>query len=118
MSNIQQKIDELIIITTEIQKRNKDLQKLRIRKRNLEKEIYLYTSSNNLPGVKHNGRAILVEEKSSHARKKKSEQQQASISILQKYGINNPEIVLNELLTARQGEEISIPKVKVKAIKR
>ena len=60
---------------------------------------------------------ILVEEKSSHARKKKSEQQQASISILQKYGIDNPEYVLNELLSARQGEEISIPKVKVKPIK-
>jgi len=80
----------------------------------VEIQIIDYLVHKNLPGIKYNGLAIMVENKSKRGRKKASDAKEDSIRILQESGIHhNTEKVLDRLLEARRGDTTEKKKLKI-----
>tara|TARA_Y100000389_G_C17436188_1_gene505693 strand:- start:352 stop:699 length:348 start_codon:yes stop_codon:yes gene_type:complete len=107
-------VNELSQIKTEIKRLNDRKKKLQKLAKEVEKKIITFLDSKNQPGVKYQGTAVLVESKNKIKTKKTKEREQDSISVLEKYGINNPKEVLGELLQARKGEKVETKKLKFK----
>ena len=115
--SIQGQVNELNSIKNELKSiriRNIYL-KLQIKK--IEDEIGHYLESKDQPGLKYKGVAIIKEVKTKHKQKKKSEQILDCIQVLEKYGINNPETVLDELTYAKKGSPTEHTKLKYKKYK-
>ena len=118
MSAIQAELNELRGIQHEIKTKSTDLKRLRNRKKELEKNIAAYIKAKDLPGVKHHGTAVLLEETTTKAPKAKKDREKDAVRVLEQYGVqNSPERILKEILKARQGEEITIDKIKMKKYK-
>tara|TARA_B110000211_G_C13998919_1_gene517517 strand:+ start:396 stop:752 length:357 start_codon:yes stop_codon:yes gene_type:complete len=110
---------------TELKEINKEIKRLNDRKRILnkrvkvvEQKIIKFLESKEQPGVKYQGTAVLLESKNSTKTKKTKDRENDSISVLQKYGISNPEKVLKELLSVRKGEIIEKKKIRIKDLKK
>lgn len=104
-------------IKRDITYHNAQLKKFRTKKKALEKKIVAYLKANNLPGVKYHGTAFLLEEKTQKVPKSKSERNEEAMNVLKQHGIRDTETVLEELLRARQGEEVIVDKIKVQKYK-
>ena len=116
--SIQTQVSELKAIEQDIKLTSQELKKLRLRKKELEKHISAYIKAKELPGVKHHGTVVLLEEKPAKAPKTKVEEQRDALRVLEQYGIHDsPEKVLEEILKARQGESIVVDKLKMKTYK-
>lgn len=111
--SIQPQVNELAGIKTELKVINAKAKKLRARKKDLETEIAKYIKAKDLPGVKHHGTEIRVEEKISRAGKSNKQRDLDAMNVLENYGIRHPERVLQELMEARKGEEVQIDKLKM-----
>jgi hypothetical protein len=116
--SIQPQVNELNGIKAELKGLNARARKLRARKKQLEAEIAAYIKSKELPGVKHRGTEIRVEEKTKRAGKSNKQRDIDAMDVLERYGIRHPDRVLQELMEARKGEEIPIDKLKVKQPKK
>lgn len=117
--SISADLSELRGIEHDIKRMNGELKKLRKRKKDLETNIAAYIKSKDLPGVKHHGTAVLLEEKVKKASKSNKDRDRDAMNVLQQYGIQeSPEKVLKEILKARQGEDVIIDKIKMKKYKR
>ena len=117
MSNIQADLRELGNLERELKNINQKAKALRKRKELINARIVGYCRANDLPGIKHQGIAIRLEEKTSRSRKKKKEKEYDQLSVLKSYGIHNPEVVLQEIMDAGKGEEIAVDKLKIKKYK-
>lgn len=116
--SIQAELSELKGIQHEIKNKTADLKRLRNRKNELEKHIAAYIKAKDLPGVKHHGTAVLLEEKTAKAPKAKKDREKDAIEVLEQYGIQkSPDRILKEILKARQGEDITVEKIKMKKVK-
>jgi hypothetical protein len=113
--SLQTSIKELDDIKVELKRLNSKRSTLLRRKNELETLISKYIKDQNLPGLKYNGVAIIVEEKVAYNRKPVKESEDDSIKLLQQYGIHSPRRVLSELAEMRRGDETV--KEKVKTIK-
>lgn len=109
--SIKSYVEELGAIKEELKKMTKARKVLTLRTKELEKNIAVYLKSKDQPGVKHEGNAIILEEKENRAPKKTGEKDSDASEILKKYGIQEPLKVLNEILEARKGEKILTEKV-------
>ena len=116
--SIQPQVNELNGIKAELKVLNARAKKLRERKKYLESEITAYIKSKELPGVKHQGAEIRIEEKTTRAGKSNKQRDIDAMNVLERYGIRHPDRVLQELMEARKGEEIPIDKLKVKPPKK
>jgi hypothetical protein len=116
--SIQPQVNELNGIKAELKTLNARAKKLRARKKHLEAEIAAYIKSKDLPGVKHRGAEIRVEEKTKRAGKSNQQRDKDAMDVLAQYGIRHPDRVLQELMEARKGEEIPIDKLKMKLPKK
>lgn len=115
--SIKSNVQELESIQQELKKLAKKRKELNNRKNELEKSITNYLKEKDQPGVKHQGKAIVLEEKEQRASKKTKEKDIDSSEILKKYGISDPMKVLNEILDARKGEKIIKEKLIISKIK-
>lgn len=104
--SIKNDVYELESIRNEIKVLNIKRKKLKEKEKQVEIRISEYLKSKEQPGVKYQGTAILLEEKEKPLPKKAKERDMDSISVLEKYGIENPDKVLKELLNARKGDKI------------
>ena len=105
----------------ELESLRNELKRLNLQRKNLlkntkivEKRIFDYLKSKDQCGLKHQGTAILLEEKEVRKVKKKKDINTTAISILEKYGIKNPEKALNEIIESRKLDPVKKEKLVVK----
>lgn len=106
MESISELMQDLIDLTAEIKVRNKEVKTLREKKKETEAKIMLYLREHEQPGVQLNNIVVIKNEKEKRERKKKKEKLEDGSSVLKKYGINNPEQVLEELIESMKGNKI------------
>ena len=116
--SIQGQVNELNAIKTELKALRTRSSLLRTRAKNIENEIEEYLASKDQPGLKYKGTAIIREVKTIHKIKKKIDQKSDCIEVLEKYGIDNPEKVLEELNNAKKGSPTEHKKLKFKKFKK
>jgi predicted RNase H-like nuclease (RuvC/YqgF family) len=115
--SIQGKVNELKSIQNELTSIRKQTSGLRQRAKQLEQEIKDYLDAKDQPGLKYKGLAIIRETKPKHKTKKKADQKSDAIYVLEQHGIDDPEKVLEEILTARKGSPTEQTKLKFKKYK-
>jgi ABC-type dipeptide/oligopeptide/nickel transport system ATPase component len=115
--SIQSDITELNKVNQEIKRLSIEVRKLRKQAKDIELRIVDFLKEKDQPGVKYQGKAIILENKEKYLKKKKNEQETDAIEVLSKFNIPNPEDVLKEILNARKGNLTEIPKLKIKKIK-
>ncbi len=115
--SIQGKVNELKSIQNELTTLRKRSAGLRQRGKQIEKEIKDYLDAKDQPGLKYKGIAIVKETKAKHKPKKKADQKADAIYVLEQNGIEDPEKVLEEILTARKGSPTEQTKLKFKKYK-
>ncbi len=114
--NITSQVNELQSLEKEISNLSKRLKKLKTRKKEIEENVAEYLRETNKPGIKYKGRAILLKEVDKRTRMKKKEREEEGKNILEQYGIDNPDEVLNELMEAMKGPKSSNYKLQIKKI--
>jgi len=115
--SIVESVNELEQLSQEIKLVSKQLRALRLRSKKVSADIQTFLREKEQPGVKYQGKAYILEERSKNLYKKKDEIQSDSLEVLRQAGIDNPEGVLDRLLKARKGEETKAFKVKIKKVK-
>jgi hypothetical protein len=115
--SIKAYITELEALQKEKTALNAKKAQLNKRYRELVSLIDKYFQSKNQPGAKFNNCAVIVEHKTTHKNISEKIRDSKAQEVLQKYGITDPEAVLEELLKARKGEAIVKPKLKIKKFK-
>jgi predicted Zn-dependent protease len=115
--SVQSDVETLKNIQARIKILSVEMKKLRQEEKNSMERIQEFLKHKDLPGVKHQGVAIKIEEKEARERKKPKEQVMDAIAVLKKYNIDNPEKVLEELTEAKKGEPIIKEKLKLQKIK-
>lgn len=111
--SIRADVTELQSIQAEINSLNKRRRILREKEKEVQARIKMFLEAKNQPGLKHQGTAIKLEEKETRISKKNKDRDSDACSVLEKYGISNPDKVLAELLEARRGEKVLEKKLKL-----
>ena len=114
--SVQNDVNELNKLNQEIKRLSKEIKLLRKQAKEAEARIVEFLRVKETPGVKFQGKAIILESKEKHNKKKKIEQEIDAIEVLSKYGVNNPDEVLKEVLNARKGSATEIHKLKIKTL--
>jgi hypothetical protein len=117
MSSIQSYVSELKNLNIELKRVNKNAFDIRKKIKEVEKNIIEYLREKEQPGVKYQDMAIIVENKTKRANKKKKDIEEDSIRILEENGIRDPKNVLDKILDARKGDEVENKKIKIKKLK-
>jgi hypothetical protein len=107
-------VNELNNLTQEIKRLSRELKLLRKKAKEAEARIVDYLKVKETPGVKFQGKALILQNKESHTKKKKIEQEMDALQVLSKYNIDNPQEVLKEILQARKGNATEVQKIKIK----
>lgn len=115
--SIQGDITELNNVNNEIKRLSLELKKLRNQSKNIELRIVNFLKEKEQPGVKYQGKAIILESKEKYVKKKKNEQETDALEVISRFNIPEPEKVLKEILDARKGDVTEISKLKIKKIK-
>lgn len=115
--SIQGKVNEVNSIQTELKALRTRSSTLRKRLKQIEQEIDEYLNMKDQPGLKYKGIAIIRETNTKRRIKKKDEQRSDTIYVLEKYGVENPEKLFDEIMEARQGSPTERSKIKFKKIK-
>jgi hypothetical protein len=115
--SIQGDIKELKGINLEIKSLSTRLKILRKEAKKVDENIRVYMHSKEVPGVKHRGEAIILEETKKRVHKPSKQRDLDAIDVLYKYGVHNPEKIFEELMEARKGEQIVSEKIKMKKYK-
>lgn len=115
--SIKSDVLELEAIKAEIKNLNERKKKLKEKEKLVESKIRDFLKAKEQPGVKHQGTAIILEEKERPGPKKPKERDNDAMTVLQKYGIKDTQKVLKELMEARKGETILQQSLKIKKYK-
>ena len=97
-------ISEVGKIDEEIKRLNAQKRKLHARKKDLEKRILAFLEKNEQAGVKYRGTAVIAKDRVRRGRRKKKDQEKDGSAVLKKYGINNSDKIVRELLEAIKGQ--------------
>ena len=117
MSSIQSSVQELKEINTEIKRLTKTASELRKRATYIEKNIISFLNEQELPGVKDNRTAVIIENKKKTVTRNKKNIEQQTLKILEENGIQNPKQILEEITKVRKGEQVELQKVKMQEIR-
>lgn len=107
-------LEELRNVAAEIYKLSQQLKELRLRKKELEKDVIEYLESKEKPAVKYQGIVFQVAPKVSRGRKKKDEALIDCVKVLQAYGVNDPKKALEEIKEAMKGQPSEVSTLKMK----
>jgi len=85
----------------------------------IEDKISKYLDMKNIPGLKFSGWALLRERKETRETRKKKEQEDEAISVLERHkdGIEDPKEVLKEILESKKGDHVIRQKIILKKYK-
>jgi hypothetical protein len=112
--SIKADIQELQAIRAELKILNIKSKKLRVQEKTVEGRISEYLRIKEHPGLKHQGTAIVLQEKETRASKKTKDRDSDTLEVLQKYGVSDPEKALEEIMEARKGEKVLAHKLQIK----
>jgi hypothetical protein len=116
--SIKADYNELKGINHEISVLSKRAKELRKKKVELEERIAEYLKINQLPGIKNQNEAIMLKQAKKFEGKSNKAKDADTLSVLQKYGIENPEAVMEELKMCKRGDETIVEKIKIEKIKK
>ena len=116
--SIKADVSELEAIRAELKTLNERRRRLKQKENDVEKRISDYLKAKDQPGVKHNGTAIILEEKERPLHKHPKERDADAIQVLENYGIQDADKVLKELMEARKGERQVKQKLKIQKLKK
>jgi hypothetical protein len=115
--SIKADVIELESIRSEIKLLNIRRKKLKQAEKIVEERISQYLKAKEQPGLKHQGTAVILEEKEMPGPKKNKDRDNDAISVLKKYGIQDSEKILKEILDARKGTGVLKQKLKIQKYK-
>lgn len=115
--SIKADVTELEAIRGEIKILNERKKKLKEKEKAVEARIAEYLRAKDQPGVKHHGTAIILEEKERPGPKKPKERDADAMTVLEKYGIQDTQKVLKEIMEARKGDSVVKESLKIKKYK-
>jgi len=102
--SIKSKLKELENLNKEIKRLNDSKKKLNVRKKEIEEFILKYLEKNKQEAIKYKGTLIRTKEKTLRPRKKEIDKKNDCEKILEKYGISNGTMILEELKDAMKGD--------------
>jgi uncharacterized protein (DUF3084 family) len=116
MSQMRGYMSELSSISEELKRLNAHRRKLLARKKQLEAKVLEVLDKQKQSGVKYKGQQWQTTERNIRGRKKLVEQKQDGLAVLQKYGVRNGELILEEVMKAMKNE--AVPQKRLKAPKK
>ena len=114
--SIAHDVEEFKTLKTEIARLSGQTRFLRNKLKDVEARIIDFLREKQQPGVKYQGTAVVMEQKPRRAPKKAKARESDALDVLTHYGISEPKTVLEEVLRARQGNEIESRRIKVKKL--
>ena len=84
---------------------------------NWKKDISVYLHEKNEPGLKYNGKAIIIENKEKRNQKSKKDKKTDVVSLLEELGVNEADIVYDKILDVQKKAPFSERKIKLKKLK-
>jgi hypothetical protein len=102
--SIQRDLDELNSLNIEINRLYQTIRDYRKQKKIIEDRIINFLKHQESQGVRYQDQAVLLESKDVRSKKKKSEKIDDIATVLQKYGIQKSEKLLNDILEAQRGQ--------------
>lgn len=115
--SIKADVQELEILRSEIKMLKRRIKTLRDKEKAAEKRIASFLKSREQPGVKFQGTAIILQEKTKSLHKKPKDKDADTILVLERLGISNPQEALKEIIAARKGDTVQSEKLKVQKYK-
>ena len=112
-----QAISELKSIKQEIKNLNSRGKQLRSRKKELEEQILTFLQAEGQSGVKYRGMAIVAEDTTRRKKKPDNIRTSDGLSVMRKWGLNEDEGFLKELLEAVRGEPEPTQRLSISQIK-
>jgi hypothetical protein len=116
--SIQGKVNELNSIKTELKNLRDRGSVLRKKAKDIEEDIEKYLDMKDQPGLKYKGTAIIREMTMKRLMKKKADARTDAIYVLEKYGVEDPSKVFDEVMDARKGDPTEKSKLKFKKYKK
>ena len=114
---IKSQIDELEKIQIEIKRNNASNKVLRNRAKEIEQNISSYLEEKDEPGLKYNGKAIVVENKERRLQKSKKDRKSNVVTLLEDLGIDEADNVYDKILDVQKKSPVSERKIKLKKLK-
>lgn len=115
--SIRADVQELQAIRAELHSLAQKRKKLKEQEEKVTERIQEYIKAKELPGVKFQGTAVVMEEKEKHGNKPNKERDADAKNVLEQYGVKDSDKVLKEILEARKGDKQPVTKLKLKRIK-
>ena len=115
--SIKSYVTELEAVRSELKALNDKRRKMKTREKALMENVANFLKAHNQAGVKHQGVAVILEEKEKHEPKKNKDRDVDAMEVLKKYGIQDTERALKEIMEARKGSLILQESLKFKKIK-
>jgi len=116
--SIKEYINELTSLQKEIKHNNARNRELKTRVKNIEAHITDYLQIKDQTGLKYNGQAILLESKPKYTIKPPKEKKDDVKTFLTNLGVNDIDVVYEQLLDAQRGGLIDQQKLKFKKLLR
>ena len=112
-------VNELEQVNNELKRYLNLMKPLKQRKVELQNQIAEYLKSKDQIGLKHEDKAIIIEQKEIYAKKSKQDKESDVKKLLEKYNIKDSEKFFNDLNDAKRGEFQELKdKVIVKKVKK
>ena len=115
-SLVKADIIELDQLNTELKRLTSSCRDLRARAKMIEDRIIEYLKTNNQPGIRYNGTAILLENNSRRIRKTKTQKEEHLLEILQNHGISDPQPLVEKLCEAHKGNKIECDRIRFRKL--
>jgi hypothetical protein len=116
MASIQNNVQELKDINTEIKRLQIESKRLKKRAQDIEKNILSYLNEKEQPGLKYQNTAIIIENKAKRVGRSKKDNDSNAIKILEENGVYNAREILNKIKESGKGEQIQMQKVKLQTL--
>jgi seryl-tRNA synthetase len=111
--SIQADLDELSNIDYEIKRLKATLQSMKQQRDTVEQRVIQFLKSQEQPGVRYQGKAVLLDVKKRTHRKKKLEKEADMASVLKDYGVRDAEHALRAILNVQRGNAVEADTIKI-----
>lgn len=112
MASIKKDIVEFQDISIEIKRLLQETKRLRGLKNECEARIIEFLENNDQPGIRHKDLSFVIETKEKRKPRKKREKINNGSEYLSRFGVQNPEQVLDGLFGVMRGSPERAPKLK------
>jgi hypothetical protein len=118
MAHIRRNIDEMETLKLKIKQNNANLKRindpLRQRLKTLENEVQNYIKENNLPGVRYNGKVILLKTKEKKPLKDQKQRREDLIRHFSEMGFDDPESLYDDVDRVSRKDGIIVDELHMK----